>query len=111
MAKQKRQVCIMGSSFQKGADRYLPRLTPGQRLRVERDPGNAYHSNAISVWVFGQCLGYLPRGFADEVAPLMDAGQTILASKSRDPRFATSGVLVVEWETPDAPSPNAGTDQ
>jgi len=99
MATEKRQVSIVGSSFYPGAADWLPRLGPGQIVRLEREPDNEYDKNAISVHIFQQQLGHLPRGFAAEVAPLIDAGKSIKAWKSRDPRFAGSGVLVVEWET------------
>jgi hypothetical protein len=111
MATEKRQVSIVGSSFYPGAGNVIAKLGPGQRLRVEREPNNQYDSNAISIHYFNQKLGHLPRGFAAEVAPLVDAGKGIVAWKSRDPRFAGTGVLVVEWELPDATSPDAGTDQ
>ena len=104
MRTEKRQVSIVGSSFYPGASNWLPRLKPGQELRVEREPENPYDKNAISVHIFQQKLGHLPRGFAAEVAPLMDKGFALKAVKSRDPRFAGTGVLIVEWEKPDAPS-------
>ena len=108
MAIQKRQVQITGSSFQKGADRWIANLAPGQQLRLEREPQNKYDPNAISVHIFQQCLGYFPRGFAAEVAPLMDKGYEVVAVKSGDQRFAGTGVMDVSWETPDVV--NAGAD-
>jgi len=104
MATEKRQVSIVGSSFYPGASEWLVRLAPGQPLRVEREPNNPYDANAISVHIFSQKLGHFPRGFAVEVAPLMDAGHKLAATKSRDPRFAGTGVMVVEWEKPDVAS-------
>lgn len=100
MATEKRQVSIVGSSFYPGASNWIANLKPGQAVRVERQPNNQYDSNAIAVFVFQQQLGHLPRGFAAEVAPLMDAGFKLSATKSRDPRFKGSGVLVIEWEKP-----------
>lgn len=111
MATEKRQVSIVGSSFYPGAGNWIAKLSPGQKLRVEREPNNQYDANAIAVYIFQQKLGHFPRGFAAEVAPIMDAGKELTAVKSRDPRFAGSGVMVVEWEIPDAPSPDAGADQ
>ena len=100
----------MGSSFYPGANHHIPRLQPGQQLRVEREPNNPYDANAISLHIFNQKLGHLPRGLAAEVAPLMDAGVTVNVTKSRDPRFEASGVVVVRWETPDEPPVVAGED-
>ena len=111
MTVEKRQVSIVGSSFHPGAMNWITKLSPGQQLRVVREPNNQYDGNAIAVHVYHQALGYLPRGFAAEVAPLMDAGCKLVARKSRDPRFAQSGVLVVEWEKPDAQDPKARTKQ
>lgn len=112
MSTEKRQVSIVGSSFYPGADVWLAKLAPGQRLRVEREPQNPYDANAIAVYIFQQKLGHFPRGFAAEVAPLMDAGKALVAWKSRDPRFAGTGVMVVEWEKPDAaPAPEKRAEQ
>lgn len=115
MSTQKRQVSIVGSSFFKGAGNWIAKLRPGQQLRVEREPQNRYDPNACGVFIFQQQLGYFPRGFAGEIAPHLDAGGTIKVTKSADPRFAQSGVVVVEWETSDVPpAPDAaptGADQ
>lgn len=111
MAVEKRQVSIVGSTFYPGASNWIAKLGPGQQLRVEREPNNQYDANAVAVYIFQQKLGHFPRGFAAEVAPLMDAGHRLSATKSRDPRFAGSGVMVVEWEKPDAPEADAGEDQ
>jgi hypothetical protein len=101
MSTEKRQVSIVGSSFYPGASNWIARLSPGQPLRAMREPNNQFDKNAISIWIFQQQLGHLPRGFAAELAPLMDAGTQLSVTKSRDPRFATSGVVVAEWEKPE----------
>lgn len=99
MATEKRQVSIVGSSFYPGAGDQWARMRPGQPLRAEREPNNEYDANAVAVHIFNQKLGHFPRGFAAEVAPLMDAGKALKIWKSRDPRFGGSCVTVVEWET------------
>jgi hypothetical protein len=109
MATEKRQVSIVGSGFYPGAGQTILTMRAGQALRVVREPKNPYDANAIAVHYFNQKLGHLPRGFAAEVAPLVDAGGTIKAWKSKDPRFAKTGVIVVEWEIPNAAG--AGEDQ
>ncbi len=111
MPLQERQASIMGSSFYPGANVHIPRLRPGQQLRVEREPNNKYDANAVSLYIFNQKLGHLPRGLAAEIAPLIDAGVIVTVHKSRDPRFGTSGVVVVRWELPDEPPIVAGEDQ
>lgn len=112
MPIEKRQVAITGSSFHPGAGNWIARLKPGQQLLVLREPQNRYDPNAVSVWTFHQCLGYFPRGFAAEVAPLIDAGHPLSAKKSRDPKFAGTGVMLVEWDTdaPQVKQPPTGDD-
>jgi hypothetical protein len=110
MVTEKRLVSIVGSSFYPGAGNYISRMMPGTRLQVVREPENPYDANAIAVHLQNQKLGHFPRGFAAEVAPLMDAGCKVFAIKSPDPRFEGSGVMVVEWELPDAESAVSETD-
>lgn len=107
MAEVKRVVSITGSSFHAGAGNWIAKMRAGQQLRLEREPNNQYDPNAISVHIFQQCLGYCPRGVAAELAPLMDAGTTVTAVKSFDPRFAGAGVMDLVWEIPDAPEQEA----
>lgn len=98
MKTEKRQVSIVGSGYYPGAGNCIERLGPGQLLSVLRQPDNPADANAIAVYYFNQMLGHVPRGFAAEVAPLVDAGAMIKCWKSRDPRFAGSAVMVFEWE-------------
>lgn len=101
MAVQKRQVSIVGSSFYQGASNWIMKMKPGQPVRLEREPDNQYDKNAVAVHIFQQKLGHLPRGFAAELAPFLDAGLRVEARKSKDPKFGQSGVLYIEWETPE----------
>ena len=100
MAKKQRQVQIMGSSFYTGAGAHIARMRAGQQLMVVREPTNKHDPNAIAVYIFNQQLGHLPRGFAAEIAPLMDAAGApmVRAWKSKDPKFTGVGVIVVEWD-------------
>lgn len=98
MATEKRQVSVVGSSFYPGAGDQWARMRPGQPLRWKREPENEHDKNAVSIHIFNQQLGHFPRGFAAEIAPLLDAGKACKVWKSRDPRFGTSCVVVVEWE-------------
>lgn len=111
MVTAKIQVSIAGSSHYPGAVEQIVRLHPGQQLLVVREPKNPYDVNAIAVHLRNQKLGYFPRGFAAAFAPIIDAGLKVIAHKSRDPRFAQSGVIVVEWEVPDGSKADAGADQ
>lgn len=110
MAIQKRQVQIMGSPYYPGAGTLIARMRRGQQLRVEREPNNEHDVNAVAVHIFNQKLGHFPRGFAAEVAPLMDAGYALKAHKSRDPRFDGVGIIVVEWEDGIVPPPEPPGD-
>jgi hypothetical protein len=109
MATKKRRVNIVGSSYYPGAGDWLAKIAPGQQLRVEREPNNEHDANAIAVYIFQQKLGHFPAVFAAEVAPIMDAGYALRAAKSLN--FPGTGAMVVEWELPDVPSADAGTDQ
>jgi hypothetical protein len=97
--RQKRQVQIMGSPYYPGANGRILNMGPGQPLRAEREPDNAYDKNAVSVYIGRQKLGHFPRGFASEVAPLMDAGTAEMkVYKSNNIKFMGVGIIVVEWE-------------
>lgn len=89
----------MGSSFYQGAGTRIAGLGLGQKLRAVREPTNQYDTNAVAVFVLNQQLGHFPRGFAAEVAPLMDAGTADMKIwKSQNPKFLGVGIIVAEWE-------------
>ena len=46
----------------------------GSMEEVVREPDNEYDKNAIALYVAGLKGGYVPRGLAKEIAPLIDAG-------------------------------------
>lgn len=97
MARIVKQVSIVGSSFYAGAGNWLMKLRAGTQLRLQRDPNNKYDANAISVHIFQQCLGHVPRSLAAELAPKMDAGLQIAAEKGA----LAGGVMVLAWDEPD----------
>jgi hypothetical protein len=103
MARVNKQVTIVGSSFHHGAGNWIMKMSPGQQLRLVRDPSNKHDKNAIAVYIFQQCLGYVARGLAAELAPRMDAGLQITAIKSR----IEGAVMVMSWDEPDADDPCA----
>lgn len=51
-------------------------LEPGTMLRLEREPDNQYDPNAIKVFFESLWIGYIERGQAAWIAPLMDEGAT-----------------------------------
>jgi SWI/SNF-related matrix-associated actin-dependent regulator of chromatin subfamily A3 len=99
MTAHREQVQIVGSSFHPGAGNWIARMGLGQPLILEREPDNQYDKNAVAVKIFHQKLGYLARGFAVKIAPLMDSGITVTAKKSN--AFPGTGVIDVSWEAPD----------
>ena len=88
----------------------LNMIRPGHALALHREPTNEYDPNAIGVWWTGEKskgfqLGYVPRGLAAEIAPLIDAG---IAVKVFKPHVADAlklrncppAVLELQWEDP-----------
>jgi hypothetical protein len=66
---------IIGTRF-RGSDAVtiVGALPRGSRLRLEREPDNAFDPNAIAVYYGDTHLGYVPRVHATELAPALDAG-------------------------------------
>ena len=62
-----------------------------------REPDNPFDPNAIRVELAGYLLGYVPRAYAKELAPLMDEGRQFIAifvSCNEHPLFDTVGLTV-----------------
>lgn len=49
-------------------------------LELERDPNNEYDEFAIKLIHEGHFLGFVQKDVAEEIAPLMDEGQTFTAT-------------------------------
>lgn len=100
----------MGTSFYPNAATYIARMAAGQPLIARREPKNKFDKNAVAVFIHGQQLGHFPRGFAAEIAPLMDAGTAnVKVWKSKNLRFLGVGIIVVEWDNGKL-EPEAETD-
>lgn len=118
MAVDPRQVnkpfTIMGSSFVPGAGALIDRLKPNQPLAFLREPTNEHDSNAVKIMWGARQLGWLPRGLAATIAPLMDAGVNVIVRKAPPlPKFgAYRGVLELAY-VPPLPQevPNADSEQ
>lgn len=70
---------IVGMRFHPGAQDRLDSLEPGTPLILKREPSNPYDENAIEVYheadgLPPQKLGYVPRGKAEILAPMIDQG-------------------------------------
>lgn len=104
---------IMGSSFINGASMLIDRLKPGQPLKLVRQPKNPAHSNAVVIMWGVRGLGWVPRGLADELAPLMDKGVEIICRKAPPlPKFgAYRGILELAYIPPAAAAPVAAAPE
>jgi hypothetical protein len=104
MAKVARNASITGSTFYLNATAIIKRLRPGDPLILKREPELKYDANAVAIYWDTRQLGYLPRGLAAELAPLMDAGIEVTAVRART---ALEGVMLVSWDD-GQPAPEPG---
>lgn len=49
-------------------------------VELRRNPDNKFDSNAVEVRFFGEMLGHIPKDIAARLAPVIDAGNTYIAS-------------------------------
>lgn len=69
---------LVGNNFRsEDARAALTQLKRGDNLRLERDPENPFHENAIKVILDSEAgplhLGFIERNVADDLAPIMDS--------------------------------------
>ncbi|CAM3194674.1 HIRAN domain-containing protein [Nocardioides dubius] len=74
---------------------------PGAPVVLVREPQNAHDPNAIGVYASGatELAGYVPRGFAKRLTPILDGGADMVAVSTRGGgpgEDTTPQVLVVE---------------
>lgn len=103
MARATMKANIVGSSFYEEAGSIIARLRPGAKLILRREPDNPYDKNAIAVHFLMKGgrepkLGHLSRGLAELMAPKLDAGVAIEATKAP----IIGGVINLAWDQPDA---------
>ena len=70
---------------QRAAERLTRYAPESVRISLRRDKGNEYDNNAVAVMASvngsnAYQMGYLPRGLAMYIAPLMDAGKAVAAT-------------------------------
>lgn len=103
---------IMGSTLKPlgnpNAPTQVKQLKNGTPLVLTRDPTNAYDRNAIIVKYGQYPLGYVPRGLAAKIAPLMDGGVRIICRKAPN---ALYGVCQIAYFPPEEPNKEASNDQ
>ena len=97
-----REFSIMGSNFVSGASALINRLRGRVRLELRREPSNPADQNAVMVLWGSRQLGWLPRGLAADIAPLMDSGVKVIAQKAPT---ALYGVCQIAWIQPPEPVP------
>jgi hypothetical protein len=71
------EAILRGVNFRPAsAKEVVTNLEEGQKLNLEREPGNEYDENAIKVIEpeSGEFIGYVAKEIAAELAPHMDAG-------------------------------------
>lgn len=74
-------VNVAGTTHVAGIERIAAELHPGDRLRFERDSGNAHDARAVKVFSpGGERVGWLPVDVNDIPARLMDAGKELYGS-------------------------------
>jgi hypothetical protein len=94
---------IMGSSFIGGAGALIDRLKPNQMLALAREPTNQYDANAVRIMWGERALGFLPRKLAAEIAPIMDAGISVIVRKASPLKSfgAYRGILELAYFPPE----------
>ena len=67
---------IVGSNFHQGANLTISKMSAGDGVQFERQPNNIHDKNAIAVRTNeGKMLGFIPREFAEVLAPQFDEGE------------------------------------
>jgi hypothetical protein len=66
-------------------------------LILKREPTNKFDANAVAIYYGAKKLGYVPKGFAKELAPQVDQGAEFKYRVYKSPR-PLPGVLRIKWE-------------
>jgi hypothetical protein len=73
-------VLCVGMHFRGGGAKDIAAaLTPGDTVRLEREPENQFDAYAIKVLVEDMHIGYIERGQAAWISPLIDDGDEATA--------------------------------
>jgi hypothetical protein len=96
------QDCRIAGSAYYDCNIVLPRLHPGDPLRLRRQPDNPHDDRAIEVFWREHKLGYLPRLDNAAAASLLDRTHTMRAEilGIDDPDAAWDPVRLRVWVTP-----------
>jgi hypothetical protein len=95
---------IMGSTLKPlgnaNASNQIKQMKPGQTLALRRQPDNPADPNAVLVFFGPMPVGFLPRGLAAKVAPLMDKGQQVIARKARNALYGVCQIAYIPDDPP-----------
>lgn len=70
-----KMIRLAGVTFEGGQKNIKELNCPeGTLLTGTREPDNKFDPNAIRITYEGKYLGYIPKGFAKEIAPQIDSG-------------------------------------
>ena len=95
---------LRGANFREPEEKdAVSALSVGDPLTLEREPTNQYDENAIMILNADGTLhlGYVGREFAEDIAPLMDAGHTV---ECKVDHFAGALAPVVMIEVSEVPA-------
>lgn len=74
---------LMGANFRpEEAKAIVKALGIGETVEARRDPDNQYDPNAIALYSAGEHIGFIERGLAEELAPIMDDGASLIVTVS-----------------------------
>jgi len=65
---------IAGTKFRCTKDEVRQFVSPGDFVKLEREPKNEFDSNAIACYLGVRHVGYVPAAVAKYYAPLLDVG-------------------------------------
>lgn len=69
---------LMGANFRpEEAKNIVKALGVDEVVEARRDPENPYDPNAIAIFSQEQHIGFIERGLAEELAPIMDGGASL----------------------------------
>ena len=95
---------IVGVTFE-GRQDLLAGMEPGQELELVRQPANAFDPNAIAVHYGRLQLGFLKKGLAARIAPIIDSGERYRAEVKHVTGGGTRSVGVNIWISRERPLP------
>jgi hypothetical protein len=100
LARGLRVASVAGAARHHAAALASDGAAPGRPLQLRRDPANEHDPNAIQVLVAsGEQAGWVPRELAEELAPLLDAGETwsavVLRERRASPRDPRTGLTML----------------